>query len=36
MIQAAKIIQPALQEFYTSLSDEQKSSFNMLGQRAQR
>jgi hypothetical protein len=36
MIQAAKIIQPALQEFYASLSDEQKSTFNMLGQRAQR
>jgi hypothetical protein len=36
MIQAAKIIQPALQEFYASLSDEQKSSFNALGQHAQR
>jgi LTXXQ motif family protein len=36
MIQAAKVIQPALQDFYASLSNEQKSSFNMLGQRAQR
>jgi hypothetical protein len=36
MIQAAKIIQPALQEFYTSLSDEQKSSFNTLGQEVRR
>jgi hypothetical protein len=36
MIQAAKIIQPALQEFYSSLSDEQKSSFNTLGQEVRR
>jgi hypothetical protein len=36
MIQAAKIIQPALQEFYASLSDEQKSSFNTLGQEVRR
>lgn len=32
MIQAAQAIQPALQEFYGSLTDEQKSRFNMLGQ----
>jgi hypothetical protein len=34
MIQAAKAIQPALQEFYGSLNDEQKSRFNTLGQQA--
>jgi hypothetical protein len=34
MIQAAEAIQPALQEFYGSLTDEQKSRFNMLGQQA--
>lgn len=32
MTQAAKIIQPALNEFYGSLTDEQKSRFNALGQ----
>ena len=32
MIQAAKAIQPALQDFYGSLTDEQKSRFNTLGQ----
>ncbi len=32
MIQAARAIQPALQDFYGSLTDEQKSRFNMLGQ----
>jgi hypothetical protein len=32
MIQAAKTIQPALREFYGSLTDEQKSRFNTLGQ----
>jgi LTXXQ motif family protein len=34
MIQAAQAIQPALQAFYGSLTDEQKSRFNTLGQRA--
>lgn len=34
MIQAATALQPALQEFYGSLNDEQKSSFNTLGQQA--
>jgi hypothetical protein len=34
MIQAATAIQPALQEFYGSLNDEQKSRFNTLGQQA--
>ncbi len=34
MIEAAKAIEPALQEFYSSLSDEQKSRFNTLGQQA--
>jgi hypothetical protein len=34
MIQAAQTIQPALQAFYASLTDEQKSLFNTLGQRA--
>ena len=32
MIEAAKAIQPALQQFYASLTDEQKSRFNTLGQ----
>lgn len=36
MIQAAKAIQPALQELYGSLTDEQKSRFNVLGQQALR
>jgi LTXXQ motif family protein len=36
MIQAAKTIQHALQEFYASLSDEQKSSFNTLDQHVPR
>jgi hypothetical protein len=36
MIRAAKIIGPALQEFYDSLADEQKSRFNTLGQQARR
>jgi hypothetical protein len=34
MIQAAKAIQPALQQFYGSLSDEQRALFNTLGQQA--
>jgi LTXXQ motif family protein len=33
MLQAAKAIQPALQNFYSALTDEQKSRFNTLGQR---
>jgi hypothetical protein len=33
MIQAAKTIEPALNEFYGSLKGEQKSRFNALGQR---
>jgi hypothetical protein len=36
MTQAAKTVQPALQEFYASLTDEQKSRFNTLGQQALR
>ncbi len=36
MVQAAKAVQPALQEFYASLTDEQKSRFNTLGQQALR
>ena len=36
MVQVAKVIQPALQEFYGLLSDEQKSGFNTLGQQARR
>jgi hypothetical protein len=34
MIRAATAVQPALQAFYGSLSDEQKSHFNTLGQPA--
>lgn len=34
MIQAGAAIKPALQAFYASLSDEQKSRFNTLGQQA--
>ena len=36
MLQAAKTVQPALQEFYSSLSNEQKARFNTLGKEAQR
>jgi len=36
MIQAAKTVQPALEELYASLTDEQKSRFNTLGQQAVR
>jgi hypothetical protein len=36
MTQAAKTIQPALKEFYGSLTDEQKSRFNTLGNGAGR
>jgi hypothetical protein len=31
MLQAAKLVQPALDEFYTALSSEQKARFNILG-----
>ena len=32
MLQAAKLVQPALDEFYATLSSEQKARFNGLGQ----
>ena len=32
MLQAAKLLQPALDEFYATLSSEQKARFNSLGQ----
>jgi hypothetical protein len=32
MIQAANLVQPALDEFYATLSNEQKARFNTLGQ----
>jgi LTXXQ motif family protein len=32
MIQAVKIVRPALDTFYASLSDEQKARFNVMGQ----
>jgi hypothetical protein len=32
MLQAAKLVQPALDEFYATLSSEQKARFNALGQ----
>jgi len=35
MIAAARAIKPALQQFYASLTDEQKSRFNTLGQKGQ-
>jgi hypothetical protein len=35
MLQAAKTLQPALNSFYTSLNNEQKASFNTLGQTKQ-
>jgi hypothetical protein len=31
MIDAANTVKPALDEFYTSLSDEQKAKLNRLG-----
>ena len=31
MLQAAKIVQPKLQDFYASLVNEQKARFNTLG-----
>jgi LTXXQ motif family protein len=36
MLQAAKLVQPALDEFYATLSSEQKARFNALGQFAGR
>jgi hypothetical protein len=33
MLQAVKTVQPALERFYNSLSDEQKARFNQLGPR---
>jgi hypothetical protein len=36
MLQAAKLVQPALDEFYATLSSEQKARFNALGQFAAR
>jgi hypothetical protein len=36
MMQAAKLMQPALDEFYATLSSEQKARFNTLGQFASR
>ena len=33
MLQALKTVQPALERFYNSLSDEQKARFNQLGPR---
>jgi LTXXQ motif family protein len=34
LIAAAKTVQPALEDFYASLSDEQKAHFNILGRQA--
>jgi len=36
MVQAGKTVQPAMEEFYASLSNEQKARFNTLGQQAER
>jgi hypothetical protein len=36
MLDAAETVQPALEEFYASLSNEQKARFNTLGRQAQR
>lgn len=36
MLDAAEIMQPALEEFYATLSNEQKARFNTLGREAQR
>jgi hypothetical protein len=36
MLQAAKLLQPALNEFYATLSSEQKARFNALRQFADR
>ena len=34
MIAAANAVRPALEDFYASLSDEQKAKFNRLGRQA--
>jgi len=31
MLEAVKIVEPALENFYGSLTDEQKARFNQLG-----
>jgi hypothetical protein len=36
MVDAGKTVQPALDAFYASLSNEQKARFNTLGQQAER
>jgi hypothetical protein len=36
MVQAGKTVQPALEEFYASLGNEQKARFNTLGRQAER
>jgi hypothetical protein len=36
MVQAAKTVQPALEDFYASLDNEQKARFNTLGKQAER
>ena len=36
LLQAARTVQPALSEFYASLTNEQKAQFNALGREAQR
>ena len=36
LLQAAQTVQPALGDFYSSLSNEQKAQFNALGRQAQR
>jgi hypothetical protein len=33
MLDAAETVQPALEEFYAALSNEQKARFNSLGRR---
>ena len=34
MIEAANTVRPALEDFYATLSDEQKAKFNRLGRQA--
>lgn len=36
LLQAARTVQPALEDFYASLTNEQKAQFNALGRQAQR
>jgi hypothetical protein len=36
LVQAANTVQPALADFYASLTNEQKAQFNVLGRQAQR